>query len=181
MQRLIILALVATIAQTSPGLAQETDAARKAAAAGDAKAAAAPNAEQFARRASQSNLFDIEAARLATVRAKDPDTSVFAQQVLNDQLKAQADLKVAAAEEGLSLVNTLDGSQKRKLETLKKLDGEGFDKAFYTVQKETQRSTLNLLSEYGAKGERESLRAFAQSHYSTMRINFARAQSAAAP
>lgn len=181
MYRPILLALMAVLAQPFDSLGQQQTPPRQSQAGSDQRPPAAPSAEQFTRLASRSNLFDIEAARLATVRAANPDTSVFAQQVLNDQLKAQADLKVAAEEEGLPLENRLDGKQEQKLQDLKRREGESFDRAFYSTQKETQTSTLRLLSTYGSKGDRESLRAFAQSHYSTMRINFARAQSAARP
>ncbi|SMC47520.1 DUF4142 domain-containing protein [Rhizobium sp. RU36D] len=177
MKRLILLGIVAVLAHTPAGMAQQRDEAASGANVHDgAQKATELNAEQFTRRAAKASLFDIEAARLATVRARDPNTSVFAQQVLNDQLKAQADLKVAAEQEGLPLENKLDGRQQRELERLKQMEGEGFDKAFYSVQKKTQRATLTLLSEYGANGDRESLRAFAQSHYSTMKVNFARVQ-----
>lgn len=184
MYRLIPFALAAAMMPAFALQGQDADPTKamlKAPMSTVGKGVDTPDAAQFAQQASMTNMFEIEAARLATVRAAKPDTSAFAQQVLNDQLKAQADLRVAAGEEGVKLATSLDRPHRNRLKALEDADDDKFDETFYTTQLDVQKNALQLLAAYGSRGEREALRAFAQAHFSTRKITLARAQAVATP
>lgn len=181
MSRLIFMALAAGMASMSAAQAQEGPLVSDMPVAKEHKTSQAPDAKQFAHQVSMTTLFEIEAARMATVRAKNPDTGMFAQQILNNQLKAQADLKVAAQEEGVPIASQLDQSHERKLRTLEDAEDEKFDQVFYRTQLDTQQANLKLLAAYGDNGQHEALRAYAQSYYSTTKMHFTQAKAVTAP
>lgn len=183
MSRFIAMAIAVTVMPLGGLQAQETPPAPEilqAPMAEVGKDVDTPDADEFARKASMSSLFEIEAARLATVRAVKADTSTFAQQVLNDQLKAQAELRRAAGQEGVKVATALDEPLQQKLRQLEEADDEQFDEVFYTTQLGAQEDSLQLLAAYGVNGDREALRAFAQAHFSTKKMALARAHAVTA-
>jgi putative membrane protein len=86
---------------------------------------------EFVNRAVLSNMFNVQAARLAEQKG-DPREANFARQVIADHTKTTDDLKmmVNTAKVNANIATALDSENQRKLAELQNLWGSSFDKAY---------------------------------------------------
>lgn len=78
----------------------------------------------------RANLGEIEAARMAQVKTKNPQVKQFAQRMIAEHGKALEDMRQLAQSKGVSLPATAD-SQHRKLgQSLNALSGAAFDRRY---------------------------------------------------
>ncbi|MEH6435686.1 DUF4142 domain-containing protein [Massilia sp. DD77] len=80
-----------------------------------------------------SNMAEIETAKLALSKSQNQEVKTFAQQMIDDHTKAQAEVAAVAQSKGVTLPTELDAKHKAKAAMLEKLNGEAFDRA-YTKQ-----------------------------------------------
>ncbi|WP_020653720.1 DUF4142 domain-containing protein [Massilia niastensis] len=77
-----------------------------------------------------SNMAEIETGKLAVSKSQNADIKAFAQQMVDDHTKAQADVAALAQAKGVTLPTELDAKHKAKGAMLEKLSGEEFDRAY---------------------------------------------------
>jgi putative membrane protein len=86
--------------------------------------------EHFVTRAALAGLMEVELARLALATSQDHDVRAFAELMLADHEKANAELSSLAAEGRVSMPTTPDAKQQEIITYLEGLSGEAFDEAY---------------------------------------------------
>jgi putative membrane protein len=84
----------------------------------------------FMKKAARANLAEVELGRLAVQKATNADVKKFGQRMIDDHTKADDQLKKVAADEHVTLPETMSASDKATKESLEKLSGEEFDHAY---------------------------------------------------
>jgi putative membrane protein len=126
-----------------------------------AEGALPTTAQGFVDVASGSDIFEVEAGKLAQDMAKSQAVKDFGAMMLKDHTKSTADLKAAAAKiDGIIVSPKLSASQQADLEALK-MAGEGFDSAYKAQQVAAHEKALSLLQRFRAGGDAEPLKEFA--------------------
>jgi len=97
-----------------------------------AGAAAAPARADvdFMKKAAQAGDMEMQASTLAQDKASGATVKDFAAQMLKDHNAAAADLKQLAQEKGVDLPTAPASSDKKQLESLGRLSGTAFDRAY---------------------------------------------------
>jgi len=131
------------------------------------------SAPVFVEKASASDLFEVEAAKLAQATSKNAEVKKFAADMVAAHTKSTAALKKAIADAGqttLVVVTVLPADLQAKLDDLKK--AANFDKAYLENQVDAHQSALNLMQRYAQDGDVPAIKAFAaatapvvQQHY----------------
>lgn len=116
----------------------------------------------FVEKASASDLFEIEAAKLAQATSKNAEVKKFAADMVAAHTKSTAGLKKAIADAGqttLSVVTVLPADLQAKLDDLK--TAANFDKAYLENQVDAHQGALNLMQRYAQDGDVPAIKAFA--------------------
>lgn len=132
--------------------------------------AAAPD---FVAKAGASDMFEVEAAKVAEKRSTNPEVKKFAAEMITAHTKSTAALKKAIADSGqtaLAPPAALPADLQGKLDDLTKADN--FDVAYLDNQVDAHQSALNLMQRYAQDGDVPAIKAFAaatapvvQQHY----------------
>ncbi len=133
--------------------------------------------QEFARKMSMSNLFEMKAAALARQRAKGRAVLDFAERMLTDHTRAGKELAEAAEKDGVELSESPDKAGEEKLAALGALSGAAFDPAYLSSQVTAHEDALELLRNYAGEGEAGALKAFAEATYPTVRTHLIQVQS----
>jgi putative membrane protein len=121
--------------------------------------AAAPD---FVAKAAASDMFEIEAAKLAQTKAKSAEVKKFAADMIAAHTKSTEALKKAIADSGqtvLVLPTALPADLQDKLTDLGK--AENFDQAYMDNQVDAHQAALDLLQRYAQDGDVAGIKAFA--------------------
>jgi putative membrane protein len=119
----------------------------------------------FVQQAAMSDLFEIEAGKLALSRAREAPIKQLAQSITADHTQAAAQLKdtAAVANLGVALPTNLDAAHARMLSQLRAASDQRFDAVFLIVQAETQKRALKLHEDYQQQSTSPTLKALAES------------------
>jgi len=121
--------------------------------------AAAPD---FVAKAGASDMFEVEAAKLAKTKAKSPEVKKFAADMVAAHTKSTEGLKKAIADSGqttLTLPAALPGDLQDKLSDLGKADN--FDKAYMENQVDAHQAALDVMQRYAQDGDVPAIKTFA--------------------
>ncbi len=135
--------------------------------------AAAPD---FVAKAAASDMFEVEAAKLAQTKAKNPGVKKFADEMVTAHTKSTADLKKAIADSGqtLALPTALPKDLQDKLSDLGK--AETFDKAYMDNQVDAHQAALDVLQRYAQDGDVPVIKAFAAATAPTVQQHLEKAR-----
>ncbi len=92
--------------------------------------ALAPRQRDFLTEAAQSNLFEIEASRVALARGGSAAVRRFAEATLRDRVSVDTDLEQLATSVGVVLPTRLSDEFQARLAVLEQLTGSDFDRAY---------------------------------------------------
>ena len=120
-------------------------------------------AATFVDKAAASDMFEIEAAKLAAKRSTNAEIKAFAAKMEKAHTKTTEDLKAAIAASGAALTppTVLPEDLQGKLDDLTKADDKDFDKAYADSQVDAHQAALNLLQRYAQDGDTPAIKAFA--------------------
>jgi putative membrane protein len=118
-------------------------------------------AQTFANAAAASDMFEIEASKLATTNAASAKTKTFADNMIKAHTESTAKLKAAAAAASITPMAQITPAQQQVLDDLKAKSGSEFDAAYARAQVDAHQMTLDTLKGYAANGDAPSLKAFA--------------------
>jgi len=192
MYRYLLLAGAAALLVACNPPANNTDSAASAAQAADSAAAAASNAASaamssagdanasaaqaqvsaaaatattpdFVDAAAATDMFEIQAAKLAEKRSKNPDVKAFAAMMIHDHTQSTAALKAAIKASGatVTLPSDLPADKKAKLDELSSAAPADFDKAYMQSQIMAHQDALTVMKAYGANGDTPQIKDFA--------------------
>lgn len=132
----------------------------------------------FVEKASASDLFEIEAAKLAQATSKNAEVKKFAADMIAAHTKSTAALKKAIADAGqttLVVVTVLPADLQAKLDDLKK--AANFDKAYLENQVDAHQGALNLMQRYAQDGDVPAIKAFAAATAPTVQQHYDHAKT----
>lgn len=100
---------------------------------GTTSAAATPLSKEdsdFAMKAAQGNMAEVNAGTTAASKGTSPDVKNFGNRMVTDHGKALDELKQLAQTKGVTLPTDVSAEQKAEADKLSKLSGSAFDKAY---------------------------------------------------
>ena len=123
-------------------------------------AAQAPTTEDFVKTVAISDMFEIQAGQLAAEKAQNSDVKSFGQEMVDDHSKTSDDLKELIKDENIKveLPAKLDEEHQTKLDKLKGLSGNQFDKTYVQTQVKAHEQAVSLFEAYAAAGENDDLK-----------------------
>ena len=126
-----------------------------------AESAMPTDAQGFVDKASASDMFEIEAGKLAQSMGKSQAVKDFGAMMVKDHTKSSSDLKTAAASaQGVTVAPKLSAMQQSNLDALESA-GDNFDATYKQQQIAAHEQTLSLLQGYSRNGDNEALKGFA--------------------
>ncbi len=76
------------------------------------------------------NMAEVEMGKMAQSKSQNAEVKTFAQQMIDDHTKGQAEVQAVAQAKGITLPTELDAKHKAMAAKLAKLDGEKFDREY---------------------------------------------------
>jgi putative membrane protein len=191
MTRPLLIAGAALAAISLAACGQKTDAngaatpAEQAATPDANPAATVPTAADetkaatFVDKAAASDMFEIEAAKLAQTKSSNADVKAFADMMIKDHTKSTADLKKAIADSGAAVTPpaALPADMQGKLDALKA--SATFDKDYMAGQVDAHQQALDLLQRYAQDGDTPAIKAFAAATAPVVQTHLDRAKTLA--
>jgi putative membrane protein len=136
-----------------------------AGAVGAVSAATTTTAGGFVTAAATSDMFEIQAAKLAEQRSINPAVKKFAAKMIHDHTASTEKLKALLAKGGINATPPTDLDERRKglLENLAKTSPADFDKMYIDQQVDAHEEALTLLKGFIDHGDNDALKGFATS------------------
>ncbi|HWH16790.1 MAG TPA: DUF4142 domain-containing protein [Allosphingosinicella sp.] len=141
-----------------------------------------PNsAQEYADMASASDLYEVESARLASEKSRNPEVQALARMIIEDHEQSAERLKAAAAaaRPPVTVTPDMDTEQRFDVQALRVANGDQFDKAFIAQQVKAHRKALRMALHYSAKGEAPPLKQHAAEAVQPMRRHLEQAEKLA--
>ncbi len=130
-------------------------------ASGTETAAIDAGTTDFVEKATQSNMFEIEASKLALERSKVQPVKDFAKMLVDTHTGALGKLQKISATAMVTPPTALNNDMAGKLEALRNAKVEDFDDVYIDQQTEVHQNSLNLAKDYAINGKDAGLAAFA--------------------
>ncbi|MFC4638894.1 DUF4142 domain-containing protein [Deinococcus hohokamensis] len=111
--------------------------------------------------ATMSNLAEISTSRLALQRSSNAAVRAYAQRMITEHTKAQAELNQIAASKGVKLTDKPGADQRLQANKLSTLSGAAFDRMYKMVQVQGHQMTLDLIVMYRTIGRDQAALAYA--------------------
>lgn len=140
-------------------------------------AAAQPNEDaqkkgadhQFAIKAAQGNMAEIELGKLALKKSTNEEVKQFAQTIIGDHTSAQTELKSLASRQGINLPGGIDQMSKSTVTQLDKLTGAAFDRAFIEDMVKDHDQAVNDFETEASSGSDAALKDWASKTVPTLK------------
>lgn len=126
--------------------------------------------ESFLSQASQANLAEIAAGKLAETKG-DAKVKSLGKQMVADHTTAQNELVALAKKESLSIPMSPDNEHKQALDNLNKLSGKSFDSAYMAGQLADHKTAVALFSQESVNGSDPDAKAFAEKYLPTLKMH----------
>lgn len=132
--------------------------------AGDGMTMTAMTAQDYATKAAESDMFEIETSQLAANQAESAEVKNFARMMIADHTKTTNELKTigASMQPPLTIAPTLRPDMQSKLDQLKDAKGASFDGLYMTQQVAGHEEALALHKGFAQNGQEPQLKDFAQ-------------------
>jgi putative membrane protein len=112
----------------------------------------------FVSNASQSDMYEIEAAKIAQTRSKNPDIKAFAKQMITDHTALMNSMKPLAQAAGQTPADKLDQRRQGFIDNLKSASDADFDKTYVDQQVAAHEEALSLMQGYAKDGSDAGLK-----------------------
>jgi putative membrane protein len=117
--------------------------------------------KNFVEKAALSDMFEIEASKIALERSKVQPVKDFAQMMVDMHTATTAELGPLATAAMVSPPTALDSDHMAKLDDLKNAKVEDFDDKYIDQQTAAHEDALNLMKDYANNGKNAAIMAFA--------------------
>ena len=151
-------ALFAASVAVPPALAGGMKAENRAGAQHAAVQQQALTAQNFVLYATNADLFQTEASKIAVQRAQSSEVKVYAQQMASQHANATSKLNMAARQAGITPATpVLTVHMQQKLAELRNASTTSFDERYITLLQEVQERELRLHNAYVRGGDNATL------------------------
>lgn len=122
----------------------------------------APTTQDFVTNVAISDLFEMQSSKLAEERGDDK-TKAFAKKMTTDHEQTSEQLKKMVTEGKVKaeMPTALDSTHQSKIDKLKGLNGDDFNKQYHSDQISAHKTAVDLFQRYGEGGENADLKAWA--------------------
>jgi len=131
---------------------------------------------QFAVKAAQGSLAEVQLGRLAAQKSQSETVRAFGQRMATDHAECKAKLKKIAAQENISLREDLDQDAKQSYEKLSKLSGRNFDRAYAQDMVKDHKKGVAEFQKEASAGRNEAIRTFATDTLPTLQDHLKQAR-----
>jgi putative membrane protein len=137
-----------------------------------------PTTADFVKEVAISDMFEIEASKLAQTKGNAPEKS-FASQMVSDHTKTSGELKglVGSGKVKADLPAALDSSHQSKLDKLKGESGKDFSSDFDSTQVSAHKDAVSLFERYAKGGDNADLKNWAGKTLPALKHHLAMAQN----
>lgn len=132
----------------------------------------------FAMKAAQGGMAEVELGNLAQQRGSSAAVKDFGKKLVTDHTKANNDLKDIAVKDGITLPADVDAAHRKTIDRLSKLSGAQFDREFLKDAVKDHREDISEFEKQADKGTDPALKNFASSNLPTLRDHLSMAESA---
>ena len=124
----------------------------------------APSTTDFIQKAAMSDMYEIEAGKIATQKGQTAPVKGFAEMMVDAHGKTTQELKgiVASEKINVDLPEKLDAKRQKLIDDLNAASSADFDKTYAKQQVDGHQEAVDLFNSYAKKGDNAALRAFAQ-------------------
>jgi putative membrane protein len=133
------------------------------------------DAEQMINLAS-SDMFEIEAGRLAAERGTNPEVKSFGQMMVEDHTKASQQMKTLAQNKNITLPTTMGNDHQEELSDLRNQQGADFDREYMDAMVSSHEDAISRLEDLQDSDDAQ-IKSFAQTMLPTIRQHHERAQT----
>ena len=126
--------------------------------------------QSFYNQASQANLAEIAAGKLAETKGNAKIKSL-GRQMVTDHTTAQNELVALAKKESITIPMNPDAEHKQALADLNKLSGKSFDSAYMAGQLADHKTAVALFSEESVNGSDPGAKAFATKYLPKLKMH----------
>lgn len=125
-------------------------------------ACGAPSTTDFVQKAAMSDLYEVEAGKIASQKGQSAPVKGFGQMMVAAHSKTTEELGgiVASEKIKLDLPSKLDAKHQKLIDDLNAADD--FDKTYAKQQVDGHQDAVNLFDSYAKKGDNAALKQFAQ-------------------
>jgi len=109
----------------------------------------------------QDGMAEVELARVAAQKAQNPEVKRFAQRMLSDHTKANAELKQLATTKSITLPAQVKPEQKDAHDRLAKMSGAEFDREYMSIMVSDHDKAVTAFQEESQDGSDPELKAWA--------------------
>lgn len=171
-----IIALVALLATPAAAQTAQPGTGTPGSTMPTARAKLSAQDRDFVKRAAVGGMAEVDEGKLAAQHAQSDAVKNFAQQMVTDHSKLNADLQTIATRIGVTPPATPDKEHAAMLQRLGKLSGPQFDKSYMQDQISEHRKTISLFEKEDKSGQNPELKTFATNALPTLRRHLQMAQ-----
>lgn len=139
----------------------------------------------FVETATIAGLFEVESSKLALTKASDPALKAFAQMMIDDHTKANAELKSlieGGSVKGITNVpGDLDGAHQTKMAELNALSGAAFDAKYHAAQLDGHKEAVTLFEGESMGGQDPALKDWAAQTLPRLKEHLTKIQEISVP
>lgn len=127
-------------------------------------ACGAPSTTDFIQKAAMSDMYEIEAGKIATQKGQTAPVKEFAAMMVEAHSKTTEELNgiVASEKINVDLPTKLDAQHQKLIDDLNAASNADFDKTYAKQQVDGHQQAVDLFDSYAKKGDNAALKAFAQ-------------------
>jgi putative membrane protein len=125
--------------------------------------------EKFAIKAAQGGMAEVKFGQLAQEKAQNEAVRKFGQHMVDDHTKSNHALKEAAIKEQISLPKDIDKKDQAIYDTLAKLSGAEFDKAYVQDMVKDHQDDIAEFGTEARTGQRDAIKTFAADSLPTLK------------
>jgi putative membrane protein len=127
-------------------------------------ACGAPSTTDFVQKAAMSDMYEIEAGKIASQKGQTAPVKGFGEMMVTAHSKTTEELKGIVASEKIQvdLPAKLDSKHQKLIDDLNAASNADFDKTYAKQQVDGHQEAVNLFDSYAKKGDNAALKAFAQ-------------------
>ena len=124
----------------------------------------APSTPDFVQKAAMSDMYEVQAGKLATEKGQSDAVKQFAQQMVDAHTKTTEELTgiVKAKNIKVDLPTKLDAKHQKLIDDLNSAPAKDFDKTYANQQVDAHQEAVHLFKKYAAKGDDADVNQFAE-------------------
>jgi putative membrane protein len=123
----------------------------------------APSTPDFVQKAAMSDMYEVQAGKLAAEKGQSDAVKRFGQQMVDAHSKTTEDLTgiVKSKNIKVDLPSTLDSTHQKLIDDLKSASAQDFDKTYAKQQVDAHQQAVDLFKKYAAQGDDADVKQFA--------------------